>query len=279
MNSLMLLSFIFSFQAPSGVSEVPAVILVLAAPSLPSGVGKGRGLSRVGRGRGLGKVGTGRGMGKVGTGRGFSKVATGRGLAKVATGRGLAGKTEKNDAPPPPPPDPVIETVPPPEEPETRVEPPKQRVMKPFTPAVLEIVERGDRKMAGKDYAAAGHEYYVAQQAEGFKGSASLRMAAAMVGQGRYYEGVNCLTLYVQGGGSIKRKGFAVPEDEALKLRLEQRIERAPADTEALLSAAIYAFGRGEDVDHYLDRLRLVYPDHPCLKALSAAAGEEEAAR
>jgi hypothetical protein len=276
MNSLLLLSMLFSFSSSPGLSEVPAVVTMMALPLPPSGVGRGRGFTKMGTGRGLGKVGTGRGMGKVGTGRGFIKMGTGRGMGKVGTGRGLGPRTEKKESPPPPPPDPVIETNAPPEEPEI-VEAPKPRALKPFTPAVMEIVKRGDRKMAGKDYAAAGREYHVAQLAEGFKGSASLRMAAAMVGQGRYYEGVNCLTLYVRGGGSVKRKGFAMPEDEALKGRLEKHLARAPADTEALLGAAIYALGRGEDASPYLDKVRMIHPGHPCLKELSTAA--EEAAR
>jgi hypothetical protein len=267
-------------------------------------VGTGRGLPKVGTGRGLPKVGTGRGMGKVGTGRGMAKMGTGRGMAHFGKGRGLpdvsTGTVSINDLTLP---DSVQDYPAPPNFPEGVITPKDPEggsegndpassndstgknnnsniqgathspdPASDFTAGVKPIIFRGDEKMMSKDYRGASWEYFIAQQAEGFRGSSNLRMAAAMIATGRYYEGANCMQLHAERGGRIAAAGFKMPEDTALEARLDDLVRRSPHDTSGLLSHAAYALSQGNSskAAETLAKLREVHPGHPCLRDLEA---------
>jgi hypothetical protein len=271
-------------------------------------VGTGRGLPKVGTGRGMAKVGTGRGMGKVGTGRGMAKVGTGRGMASVGKGRGLpkvsTGTINIFD---PKPSDGGGGYPAPPNFPEGVITPKgsdagngaddpsstpdsaganKQAGIqaestsvartRAFSAGVKPLIFKGDAKMKKKDYRGASWEYYTAQQAEGFRGSSNLRMAGAMIATGRYYEGENCMRLFVEHGGRIDAKSFIMPEDSELEARLDEQVRRSPHDTSSLLSHAAYALSQGKKskAAKTLARLREVHPGHPCLRELEAMVNE-----
>ena len=262
--------------------SVLAVILPAAPRPRPD-----RGMGKVGTGRGMGKIGTGRGMGKVGTGRGMGKVGTGRGMAGVGSDRGETnapggqeppgegdgtgggkdggctlsggpGRGGEDDA--------VVRG--------TAFSAKASKTMKVFSPEVLPLVREGDREMEQKHYTVAGRWYFAAQQAERFQGRSSLRMAAALVGMGRFSDGATYLRIFLQEGGRIAPEDFKLPEDPELKKRLDTRLQGSPFNSDLLVSAAFYALSRGDGMEAatYLDRLEGLLPGHECIEPLRKSA-------
>ncbi len=128
--------------------------------------------------------------------------------------------------------------------------------------------------MVEKNYGAAGRSYFAAQQAEGFSGSANLRMAAALMGMERYTDGVSYIQFYVQAKGKIPAGAFSMPEDPAMEQRIETRLAQAPHHNDLLITAAVYSIAREdrERAGKYLKTLRAVNSHHPCLAFLEEAA-------
>jgi hypothetical protein len=113
---------------------------------------------------------------------------------------------------------------------------------------------------------------------EGLKGASNLRMAGALMGLGRYRDGVYHLQYYIEYGGKLYGKGFRLAEDKALEEKMGAQLKYRPHDNDLLISAAVYAYSRG-DLDgagRHIATLRTVNPYHPCLEALERSLQKEE---
>lgn len=284
-----------------------------------SRLGKNRSFPPVGTGRGFGSLGTGRGFGSTGTGRGFARLGTGRGMAGMGSDRGKGDpppknpKHEEND-----PPDHGTSsagggtgfqggrdggTITSASSSSSSVgssgggvpgagagrnaRPPSGKapaklsgVKASFSWETRDLVRKGDLELGKKHYVTASRWYFAAQQAEGYRGRAGLRMAAALLCMERYSDAANYLHIFLEEGGRITPRDFPLPHDPALEKRLEARLARAPFNTDLLVCAAIYRLSRadGKGAEAFLQRLDRAFPRHGCLQGLREAverAGKE----
>jgi hypothetical protein len=142
-----------------------------------------------------------------------------------------------------------------------------------FLPQVREFIDLGDRQMAEKNYQAASQHYFVAHQVEGLKGTSNLRMTGALIGMGRFTDGIYHLRYYIESGGKVYPEGFRLPEDPAWEDNMGNLLKRLPHDNDILISAAVHAYAKGDltRAAEHITTLRTVNPYHPVLPALERA--------
>lgn len=134
-------------------------------------------------------------------------------------------------------------------------------------------MDQGTRLVEQKSYFEASTFFVMAQQVEGFKGPASLKMAGIRIAMGRYFEGINDLRNFLDGNGKITANGIGLPQDDMLEKRLDDHVRMNPYDGNILTSAILYSINQSnkEKASRLHDLLISMDPYHACIKGLNSA--------